>query len=377
MQPLPGHFLLPRALDTAESLTYAAGVKKGGKPPLGGSSATLNSHVSIKDIARAAGVSHSTVSRALQGVPVVKPETAARIQKIALEAGYTASAVARSLVTRKTQTIGIVVTKITDPFHHEIISGVDEVANERGYSVVLADSRADPEREIRVVRSFHERRVDGIIVMSSRVGALYMPMLTEMNVPIVLVNNQRGAEGDLVHSVTIDNVQAARIATRHLIDLGHKHIAYLGNLLGVYSDTERFAGYRQALMDARIPFQAQLVAHCANIPEDAADAMQKLLALRQAPTAVFCYNDLLALGALKASGGRARVPHRISIVGFDDLFFAPFLDPSLTTIRQPMKKMGSLAMDLLFRLLRGNEVEKTIHVKGELIVRDSTAPPPA
>jgi LacI family transcriptional regulator/LacI family repressor for deo operon, udp, cdd, tsx, nupC, and nupG len=243
--------------------------------------------------------------------------------------------------------------------------------------VVLADSRADPEREIRVVRSFHERRVDGIIVMSSRVGALYMPMLTEMNVPIVLVNNQRGAEGDLVHSVTIDNVQAARIATRHLIDLGHKHIAYLGNLLGVYSDTERFAGYRQALMDARIPFQAQLVAHCANIPEDAADAMQKLLALRQVPTAVFCYNDLLALGALKASGGRARVPHRISIVGFDDLFFAPFLDPSLTTIRQPMKKMGSLAMDLLFRLLRGNEVEKTIHVKGELIVRDSTAPPPA
>jgi LacI family transcriptional regulator/LacI family repressor for deo operon, udp, cdd, tsx, nupC, and nupG len=333
-------------------------------------------HVSIKDIARAAGVSHSTVSRALQGVPVVKRETAERIQQIALEAGYTASAVARSLVTRKTRTIGVVVTTITDPFHHEIISGVDEVANEWGYSVILADSRADPEREIRVVRSFHERRVDGIIVMSSRVGALYMPMLTEMKVPIVIVNNQRGAEEDFVHSVTIDNVEAARIATRHLVELGHTRIAYLGNLLGVYSDTERFAGYRHALMDANIPFQAQLVAHCQNRPEDAMVAMRNLLMLPQVPTAVFCYNDLLALGVLKASGGGVRVPHQISIVGFDDLFFASFLDPSLTTVQQPKKEMGRLAMDLLFRLLRGEEVEKTIHVKGTLIVRDSTAPPP-
>jgi DNA-binding LacI/PurR family transcriptional regulator len=175
----------------------------------------------------------------------VKKETAARIRRIAEEAGFTVSAVARSLATQKTRMIGVVVTVITDPFHHDIISGLDEVADRNGYSVILADSQANPEREVRVVRTFNERRVDAIVVMSSRVGARYMSLLSERRIPIVLINNQR--RDHYVHSVTIDNVRASFDAVRHLIDLGHTRIAYLGNQLGVYSDPERFSGYRQAL----------------------------------------------------------------------------------------------------------------------------------
>src|SRR4051794_15746186 len=159
--------------------------------------------VSIKDIARIAGVSHSTVSRALRNSPLIPPATAERIQKIAQEAGYTVSAIARSLVTRRTHAVGVVVTTIADPFNGEIVAGVEKTANENGYSVILANSQADPEREMAVVRSVHERRVDGILIASSRVGSLYRRMLAELNVPVVFLNNQQ--EGHPVHSVSIDN----------------------------------------------------------------------------------------------------------------------------------------------------------------------------
>jgi DNA-binding LacI/PurR family transcriptional regulator len=190
--------------------------------------------VSIKDIARLAGVSHSTVSRALRNSPLIPSPTAQRIQQIARESGYTASAVARSLVTRKTQAIGVVVTSIADPFNGDLVDGIEEVANQHGYSVILATSQADPGREMAVVRSFGERRVDGVLVASSRVGSLYLPMLEELNIPIVLVNNQHGS--DFVYSITVDNVDGMYQATRHLIELGHRRIAYLGDRLGLHSD---------------------------------------------------------------------------------------------------------------------------------------------
>src|SRR5579884_556610 len=207
--------------------------------------------VSIKDIARLAGVSHSTVSRALRNSPLIPERTARRIQQIACEHGYSASAVARSLVTRKTQTIGVVVTSIADPFNGEVVQGIEETANQSGYSVILATSQADPDRELAVVRSFQERRVDGILVASSRVGSLYMPLLGEMKIPIVLLNNQ--SPGTFAHTVTIDNVDGGYQATKHLIQLGHNRIAYIGDRLGLESDAERLKGYKKALSQAGLP----------------------------------------------------------------------------------------------------------------------------
>jgi DNA-binding LacI/PurR family transcriptional regulator len=330
--------------------------------------------VSIKDIARAASVSHSTVSRALRDSPLVSAETTALIRKIAKEQGYTVSAVARGLVTRKTKTIGVVVTTIADPFVGEVVSGIEQTANDHGYSVFLADSYADPEREVRVVQSFAERRVEGIVVTASRVGTIYLEILSELKVPIVLINNQR--RGEFMHSVMIENVEASRQATQHLIGLGHRRIAYLGDQFGYQSDTERFAGYRRALEQAALPFLPELVVHGDGKPEGGVKAMELLLGLPQAPTAVFCYNDMSALGALRCiheSG--LRVPEDISLVGFDDLFFASYTQPPLTTVRQPRQRMGLLAMEILLKLMSGQDSTDTIEVPAELIVRDSTAPP--
>jgi DNA-binding LacI/PurR family transcriptional regulator len=331
--------------------------------------------VSIKDIARLAGVSHSTVSRALHQSPLIPPETARRIQRIAQEQGYTASAVARSLVTRRTQAIGVVVTSIADPFNGDLVDGIEEVANERGYSVILATSQANPDRELAVVRSCQERRVDGILVASSRVGALYVPILSDLDVPIVLINNQHGS--DFAHSIRIDNIHGMRLATEHLLELGHRQIAYVGDRFGLHSDEERFAGYRQALTSREIPFDRELVMQGDGKADAAASALDQLLKGRSRPTAVACYNDMTALGLIhRAQEHGIAVPDELSVTGFDDIPFAAFARPPLTTIRQPRRDMGRQAMRLLFALLNGEEAQKTSVINGELIVRGSTAPLP-
>jgi DNA-binding LacI/PurR family transcriptional regulator len=277
-------------------------------------------------------------------------------------------------VTKKTHTIGVVVTTIADPFIGEVVSGVEETANRHGYSVILANSNADPDREVSIVHSFHERRVDGILVTASRVGALYAPLLSGLKVPIVLINNQHPDE--FIHSVTIDNVTASCAATRHLLDLGHRRIAYVGDRFGLQSDTERFTGYRQALAAADCPFLPELVAHGDGQARGAGQAMEKLLALRPRPTAVFCYNDMSALGAMQAIYAHGlSVPGDISVVGFDDLMITAFTRPLLTTIRQPKQQMGRLGVETLLQLFSGVETEASVKLKGELVVRESTAPP--
>lgn len=331
--------------------------------------------ISIKDIARIAGVSHSTVSRALRDSPLISPETARRIQTIAHELGYRPSAAARSLVTRRTEAIGVVVTSIADPFNGEVVAGIEEVANQNGYSVILATSQADPQREMAVVRSFQERRVDGIVVASSRVGALYLPTLAEMQIPIVLLNNQHPSE--FVHSVSIDNLDGARQAVRHLIGLGHTAIAYIGDESGLESDAERLKGFEQAMSEARLNIQPEFVRRGDGKPDAAAREALLILALENRPTAIFCYNDMSALGALNAAAElNIPVPEELSIVGFDDLFFAALMRPALTTVHQPKKELGRRATQLLVELLNGGTSERMQIVKGELAVRNSTAKPP-
>jgi DNA-binding LacI/PurR family transcriptional regulator len=329
---------------------------------------------SIKDIARKAGVSHSTVSRALHNSPLIGPETAARIRAIAKRSGYVPSAVARSLVSRTTRTVGVVVTTIADPFIGEVVEGIESMANEHRYSVILANSHADPELEIKVVDSFSERRVDGILVTASRVGALHGKRLAGTNVPIVLINNQH--PGDFVHSVGIDNIAASRAIVTHLLELGHRRIAYIGDRLGYQSDTERFSGYRAALKSRRIPVHAELVVRGDGKPVEGERAANQLFQLGHPPTAIFCYNDMTALGVLRAAGDRGlRVPDDISIAAFDDLPVTSYTSPPLTTIRQPKQDMGRRAMSILIQLLNGEKPESRIKLPGELIVRGSTGPP--
>jgi len=329
---------------------------------------------SIKDIAKTASVSNSTVSRALRNSPLVNRETGELIRRIAENAGYRPSAAARSLVTRRTNTIGVVVTNISDPFVAGVVGGIEDAAEQRGFSVFLANSNAEPAREKRVVRSFEERRVDGIIVTSSRVGALHVPMLSQMEVPIVLLNNQHPSEA--AHSVMIDNEGGSFAATSHLTGLGHKRIGYIGDRFGHQSDAERYTGYCRALEAAGLGADPELAQRGDGKPEGARVALARLLALASPPTAVFCYNDMSALGAMhEARNAGLNVPEDLSLVGFDDLYISQYLNPPLTTVRQPMAEMGRLAAETLLQLLAQKKSIQVLKVPGELIVRESTMPP--
>lgn len=332
--------------------------------------------VSIKDIARRASVSHSTVSRALRGSPLISADTIRTIREIADELGYRPSAVARSLVTSRTGTIGLVVTSLSDPFAAEVAGGVEAAALEAGYAVILATSYIDPELEMKVVRALDERRVDGIIVTASRAGAAYFESASQTQTPLVLVNNQHPHGFD--HAIGIDNCSSMRKAAEHLLALGHRDIAYIGDRLGRQSDAERLDAYTSALKSAGLPVRPEYAVEGDGKSEEGCRAMEELLSLERLPTAVLCYNDLTAIGAIQAVRARGlRVPQDISIAGFDDIPFAAWCDPPLTTVRQPMRDMGRMAMERLVQLLEGMETGATTNIEGELIVRASTAPPRA
>lgn len=329
---------------------------------------------SIKDIARLAHVSHPTVSRALHDSPLVNAETAAKIRRIAEEQGYRASAVARGLVTRRTRTIALL-TMLDDPASAEVACGAEESATGLGYATFLVNAQEDPERELRVIENLAERRVDGIIVTSARASAQYLSLLKQLQVPIVLVNDHH--PGEPVHTVSVANQEAIRAVLQYLIELGHRRIAYLGDHNSHRTDTARQTGYKAALARAGIALAPELIATCEGHSEAAIEATHELLRLHTPPTAVCCASDMMALGAMQAiRARRLRVPEDISVTGFDDLFFASYLVPPLTTVRQPLRQMGQMAMEILFKLMSGQEAPQQTKVEAELIVRGSTAKPP-
>jgi DNA-binding LacI/PurR family transcriptional regulator len=333
--------------------------------------------VSIKDIARAAGVSHPTVSRALSDSPLISQATKERIQRLAREMGYSPNALARGLVTRQTYSIGVVVTTIADPFVAEIVQGIETTAQDHGYTVILCNSGAEPEREIAAVELLRSKRVDGVIVTSSRIGALYLNHLERIGAPIVLINNHNEQSGRYTFSVSVDNRHGGWLATRHLVQLGHQRIGYVTGPPDSSSDLDRRAGYGHALMEAGVEADAALVIAGTGRPEAGAAALEKLLALDDPPTAVVCYNDMTAIGLVAAARQRGlRVPRHLSVVGFDDIVFASYLEPPLTTVAQPKVDMGRRAMDMMLALITAGssddlDIADTV-VQGQLVVRGST-----
>jgi DNA-binding LacI/PurR family transcriptional regulator len=334
--------------------------------------------VSIKDIAKAAGVSHSTVSRALSDSALVSDETKARIQRLAGEMGYSPDSLARSLVTRQTNTIGVVVTTIADPFIAQVVQGIEATAQDHGYTVILCNSGAVSDREIAAVEMLRSKRVDGVIVTSSRIGALYLEHLERIGVPIVLINNHNEDSGRYTFTVSVDNCHGGRLATRHLIELGHRRIAYVTAPADHSSDLDRMTGYRQSLSEAGLePFPA-LVIPGNGRADGGEQALESLNALDVRPTAVFCYNDMTAIGLIAAARHAGlSVPGDLAVVGFDDIPFAKYCYPPLTTIAQPKIEMGQLAMKMALSLMAinaetGDQELSNVVVYGKLIVRAST-----
>jgi DNA-binding LacI/PurR family transcriptional regulator len=333
--------------------------------------------VSIKDVAEAAGVSYSTVSRALSDSPLVKAETKARVQRLAQEMGYSPDAIARSLVTQKTQTVGVVVTTVTDPFVAEVVEGVEDTAQANDYTVILASAASEPARELAAVEMLRTKRVDSVIVTSSRVGALYLEHLERIGVPVVLVNNHNEQSGRYTFSVGVDNQHGGCLATAHLVQRGHRRIAYVTGPADHSDDAERMAGYHQALDEAGIPFDPALVLRGNGRLDGGAQALCRLAGLATPPTAVFCYNDMTAIGLISmARRENLSVPEDLAVVGFDDIPLAAHIYPPLTTVAQPQRDMGRQAMNMALALMiAGDDLTvpvSDIVVRCKLVVRESS-----
>ena len=335
----------------------------------------------IKDIARQAGVAHTTVSRALRDSPLVADETSARIRRIAAELGYYPSAAARSLKTNRSQVLGVIVSHIADPFFSEILQGIDDLAQQSGYSLFIAAAQHDPGREKAIVKTMREHRVDGVILCSTPFSAEQSRQLLAHDIPIVVINNQ--AAEDYRYSIYHDDVGGSRQVTRHLLELGHRRIAYLGNALSGRTTQDRLSGFRQEMAEAGVNIPRGYVHQVrGGGAEEGLSSVAHYLSLPERPTALVCYNDLLAIGVLSGlQTAGIRVPEQLSVAGFDNIPLAAFTNPPLTTFDQPKRFIGAEAARMLLDLLAaqpidGSPEQHTIRLlQGRLLVRQSTAPP--
>jgi LacI family transcriptional regulator len=327
--------------------------------------------VTMADVAREAGVSLMTVSRAINGKEGISHSTRDRIQDIIDRLGYRPSDIARSLVTDRTGTIGLVVIDNTNPFFSEFARGVEHEAYAQGYNVFLCNTDEDIEREQAILHSLEEKRVDGIILCSPRLDESPLRSALKRHAAVVIIN-RRLAEPRL-GMILVDDERGGRIMTEHLLSRGHRAIGYLSGPSRSFSGQLRAAGYRAALCAAGIQPNPAWERDCLPVVESGREAALDLLTRQPELTALFCYNDLSAVGALQACAdlGR-RVPADVAIAGFDDVPLAAWVTPPLTTCHVPMCDLGSRAMRLLLEHIQGcRSTCEDILIEPELIIRDS------
>lgn len=328
--------------------------------------------VTARDVAERAGVSTSTVSHVLNGTRVVSRELRARVLDAAHDLGYEANAVARSLKTRRSHTIALITPDIGNPFFTSVVRGVEDVTGARGYGLILCNTGEDPGREEAYLRMLGAQRVDGMILVPSGDRYPYLDRLLHTRTALVLLD--RVIDDPTTPAVTLDNVDAARVATRHLVGLGHRRIGFVAPRMGTSSATERIAGYRQELEQSGIAYDPALVRDGRSLLEEARTATGELLELPERPTALIVGNNLMTLGAVAAIERHGlRIPQDVALVGFDDAVWADVLHPRLTTIAQPTYQLGRTAADLLMRRIDdpGAQVPFRTAMSGRLIVRDS------
>ncbi len=337
--------------------------------------------VTIADVAMRAGVSTATVSRVLSGAVRARPHTRERVLSAVRELGYRPSNIARSLKLQRTQTIGLIITDVENPYFAELVRAIEDVAHELGYVLVLCNGADDVDREAAYLEVLAERRVDGIIIATGAIGDRHAEWLAHAPVPVVMVNWEASIGG--VPAILSDNRSGGRMAAEFLLRLGHRRIGYVTAPSAHAAAAPRLEGVRDALFDQG------LLADCLTIAEGDAHvsggqrAMDELLARTPELTAVICYNDMTAMGAIRSlhAHGR-RVPQDVSVVGFDNLDLAAYLDPPLTTMHQEKARMGRWAVERLAGLIRagvssidGGSAD-VVRLPVTLMVRESTGPPP-
>lgn len=327
---------------------------------------TGSKRITIRDVAEKAGVSAQTVSRVLNQRPDVAPQTREKVVQAIADLNYRPSGIARSLRLKSTGTIGLIVPDSSNPFFAELGRAIEKTAFENGCSVILCNSDGDLERESFYIEALVSKQVDGLIIVGANRASRKNPIL-DGSLPVVVVD--RDLNGERFDTVLADNLEGGEKGTSYLIALGHERIAFITGPSGLPTSTARLRGYRRALEKHHIPLERELV-----IPGDfryqgGYRAMEKLLKLAPPPTAVFAANDMMAVGAIACiRDHHLRVPEDISVIGFDDIPLASFLNPKLTTIAQPRGEMGRMAVTMLMERLQDRNLPARRYVLPVILV---------
>ncbi|MBB3110284.1 LacI family transcriptional regulator/LacI family purine nucleotide synthesis repressor [Paenibacillus phyllosphaerae] len=344
--------------------------------------------ITVYDIAKEANVSVATVSRVLNNTAPVKKATRDRITELINKYQFQPNALARSLTKKETGMIGIILPDITNPFFPEILAGFDKAARSKGYTYFLCDTVSSNEdntdqyaRESQYLSLLMEKQVDGIVMIGGRIdlakpGQELTNEVMELGkrVPIVLVNGNLPGAG--LTRVAADEKLGAELATQHLIDQGHKEIAIIGGFKHMSNTIARTQGFTRTMEKNGLPIRKEWMINGGFSVRKGFRFMEELLQGKVRPTAVVCVNDLIAFGALKAATKAGlRVPDDLSLVGYDDIPFASYTSPELTTISLKAEELGSQAADILHKLITKNKVPKLTKIVPELRIRESTAPP--
>jgi len=338
---------------------------------------TTNNMIRLKDIAKEGNVSVMTVSKVMRDAPDISVATKERIRKLADELGYVPDVTARGLRSRKTRLLGLVISAATNPIYARVMMAIEERAHRAGYDILFAHSLNDPQREATSIKRFLARRVDGLFVSPVYRLEGQAPIYQEIKkhgTPCVVLGH-RAPFCEEFANVETDSLHATMEATKHLIQLGHRRIAFFSGPLAAPWGKDRLEGYRLALAEAHIPWDDQLVFMAGGTIEEGANTAAKMLAENSQATAIQAVNDLVAIGAaghLIQQG--IRVPQEMSIVGFGNILTSEHFQVPLTTVRQPKMRQGEAAMDLMESLLKG-ESPQSIVIPAELVIRASTAPP--
>ena len=328
----------------------------------------------ILDVARLAGVSTATVSRVINSADSVREETREKVLLAMKKCNYKYNALARGFVTKKSNTIGLIIPTISNSVFAESTLGVQEYADQKNIKVVLGNSYYKYSQEENLVKVLRESQVDGLIITTTNLKGDILKSLVDENFPFVLLFST--VKSGPISAVGIDNYRGGYLATEHLISLGHKRI---GMVAGNFSMTDRsfhrWHGYKKCLRDNGIIYDKELLVQTEYSLSGGRDSIKQLLSLPSPPTAVFCSNDHIALGAMKGARETGlTLPDHLSIVGFDDMQTASYMVPPLTTIHQPAYEMGQSAAKLLLQLIAKESKPVQKMMDSKLIVRESTSP---
>lgn len=331
-------------------------------------------HISLKDLAKELGVSISTVSRGLKNHPDISPELTIKIQELAAERNYTPNPLAMGLLRQQTKMIGVIVPDIVTHFYASIISGIEEVAKEQGYYIVISPSNESVKKEFESVENLLKTRVEGLIVCLSQETRDFHHFEKLINNEIPLVFFDRVAESLDVPTVTVDGAEAVKSIIRHFKENGCKRIAYISGPEHLNISKNRKQGYLKGLKENHFDFNPELLVECNLSAEDAAHATRNLLSLSEKPDAIFGINDTIAFAAMKEiKKQRLKIPEDIALVGFTDEFHSTVVEPALTSVTHPTKEMGQEAAKLFFQLVEKKvNFKKEVVLETELIVRESS-----